>query len=83
LGLQLTRQPQIVGIKKRDVTPLGLADTEITRRSDTPSRCREQPQSSIEFRQSIGCAIGRTVIDHDDLNILKTLRKHRVDSFGN
>jgi hypothetical protein len=83
LGLQFTRQPQIVGIKKRNVTTMGLADTEITRRSDAPSRCRKQPQSVTEFCQSINRAVSRTIIDHDDLKISKTLRKHRVDGFGN
>ena len=76
LHRQLFRQPKIVGVEEREVTTVGHARAEISRRRYTAPRPDDDPSVAPQSPNFFRAPIARTVIDHDQLEVLKTLPQH-------
>ena len=49
LSLELARQPDVVGIEKRDIAPARPADPQVTRRGNAFSSRAEKAQTRADF----------------------------------
>ena len=72
LLFDLARGPQVVGIEKRDVSGIGELQTEIARSGNSAIGARDHPDTAVracEALDDFGCAIGRSVVDDQHVQI--------------
>ncbi len=79
--LQVGRLDAVIGIKRQDVLSDSGSNTVVSRRRQSHIDCVQHPGFfTVESLEKVdGEGIGRTVINHHDLEIAKGLRQDRID----
>ena len=81
-GRQPTRGPEVVDIEKADDRAGRAFDTDIPGRRRPRVAIKAHAFHAISERSDdFGCAVGRTVVDHDDFQRLVSLRQNVGHSF--
>jgi hypothetical protein len=66
------RREHVVAVHEREVLPLGVVGARVAGRAEAAVRARDEPEAAVlalPLARDVPAAVGRAVVDHQDLEV--------------